>query len=53
MLSRWPAIVVAVLMFVIGTEIRVRSEDELLRSRFGAEFEAYAAGVRAYIPFVR
>jgi len=40
-------------LFISGTEIRVRCEDGLLGSRFGAEFEAYREAVPAYIPFVR
>ena len=40
-------------IFIIGTEMRVRGEDSLLRSRFGASFEKYRDSVRAYIPFVR
>ena len=53
MLTRWDWAVAAVALFVAGTEIRVRSEDRLLASRFGAEFEAYRAQVRAYIPYLR
>ena len=42
------------LMFIImGTEIRVRMEDELLASRFGAQFDEYKASTPAYIPLVR
>jgi len=40
-------------VFLAGTEIRVRTEDALLASRFPQEFEAYRRSVRAYIPFVR
>ncbi len=47
----WIAISLA--LFIAGTEIRVRAEDRLLASRFGAEFDAYRKSVRAYIPFVR
>ena len=38
---------------VAGTEIRVRTEDRLLETRFGNEFQRYRRQVRAYIPFVR
>jgi protein-S-isoprenylcysteine O-methyltransferase Ste14 len=47
----WAA--VSVVLFVIGTEIRVRTEDGLLRGRFGAAFEEYRRSVKAYIPYVR
>lgn len=40
-------------LYVAGTEIRVRTEDRLLESRFGDEFRRYRQRVRAYIPFVR
>jgi protein-S-isoprenylcysteine O-methyltransferase Ste14 len=47
----WIAITLA--LYIIGTEIRVHTEDGLLASRFPQEFEAYRAKVPAYIPFVR
>ncbi len=53
LLSWWPAVLAAVAFFVAGTEIRVRSEEKLLRERFGAEFDAYAARVPAYVPLLR
>jgi protein-S-isoprenylcysteine O-methyltransferase Ste14 len=45
--------IIALALFVAGTEVRVRTEDRLLRSRFPVEFAAYRANVPAYIPFVR
>lgn len=48
---RWAAMSLA--LFVAGTEIRVRTEDKLLASRFGAEFEEYRKKVPAYVPYVR
>jgi protein-S-isoprenylcysteine O-methyltransferase Ste14 len=48
-----PLLFVAILVFVIGTEIRVRIEDRLLASFFGERFQAYRQSVPAYIPFVR
>jgi protein-S-isoprenylcysteine O-methyltransferase Ste14 len=53
MLSWWWAILIGLALFILGTEIRVRVEDSLLRSRFGAEFESYASHVPAYLPFLR
>jgi protein-S-isoprenylcysteine O-methyltransferase Ste14 len=47
----WAA--VSVMMFLIGTEIRVHTEDALLRSRFGESFDQYRRSVKAYIPYVR
>jgi protein-S-isoprenylcysteine O-methyltransferase Ste14 len=40
----------AVGLFVVGTLIRVRVEERLLREAFGSEFEAYARNVPALIP---
>jgi protein-S-isoprenylcysteine O-methyltransferase Ste14 len=51
--ARWPWLLAALAMFVVGTEIRVRTEDRLLASRFGAEFAEYKKKVPAYLPFVR
>ena len=52
-LSRWEWGAVAVALFIVGTEIRVHSEEKLLAGRFGAEFHRYRGVVPAYIPFVR
>jgi len=52
-LTPWQWIAISVAIFISGTEIRVRCEDRLLGSRFGAEFAAYRDAVPAYIPFVR
>jgi protein-S-isoprenylcysteine O-methyltransferase Ste14 len=43
----------ALVIFILGTEIRVRVEDSLLASRFGEQFAAYKNRVSAYIPFLR
>ena len=53
LLAPWWTIGAAIVPFVLGTEIRVRTEDRLLRARFGEEFETYARRVSAYVPFVR
>jgi protein-S-isoprenylcysteine O-methyltransferase Ste14 len=52
-MTRWEVLMVALAIFIIGTEIRVRAEDGLLESRFGETFRAYRSAVPAYIPFVR
>jgi protein-S-isoprenylcysteine O-methyltransferase Ste14 len=49
-LPGWP---VGLLLLLIGTEIRIRIEDGLLRSRFGEQFDAWKRQVPAYIPFIR
>ena len=45
-----PAVPFALLVFLIGTVIRVRSEEKLLRETFGAEFDEYSRRVRGFIP---
>lgn len=52
MITPWPLFVASLVLFVIGTEIRVRTEETLLAERFGEEFTAYKKSVRAYIPFI-
>jgi protein-S-isoprenylcysteine O-methyltransferase Ste14 len=53
LLTPWQWILISLAVFICGTEIRVHSEERLLASRFGEQFEAYRKGVPAYIPFVR
>ena len=49
-ISHWAALLVALVIFFIGTTIRVRSEERLLREAFGEQFENYARSVRAIVP---
>jgi len=53
LLTWWPLLLLAIALFIAGTEIRVDAEDGLLRARFGKEFEDYRRSVPAYLPFVR
>lgn len=48
--AKWVPLVLAIVLFIVGTWIRIRSEERLLRHAFGAEFEAYARKVPALIP---
>ncbi len=48
--EHWIATIPAVIIFTIGLVIRVRVEEKLLRSVFGAEFDDYAKRVPAVIP---
>jgi protein-S-isoprenylcysteine O-methyltransferase Ste14 len=50
--SHWIGLSIAIVVFGIGTFIRVRSEEKLLREAFGAEFDEYARRVPAVIPFI-
>jgi protein-S-isoprenylcysteine O-methyltransferase Ste14 len=49
-LPGWP---IAIVLFIIGTEIRVRVEDGLLRARFGQRFVEWQKAKAAYVPFIR
>jgi protein-S-isoprenylcysteine O-methyltransferase Ste14 len=51
--SRWPAILLALAFFAVGTGIRVRSEQRLLKDAFGEAYERYAREVPAVLPFLR
>lgn len=49
-LEHWIALIIAVVIFGVGLVIRIRSEEKLLRSAFGEQFEDYARRVPAVIP---
>ncbi len=51
--TAWQWMPLALAVFLLGTEIRVRCEDRLLASRFADQFREYQRSVPAYIPFVR
>ena len=51
-ISHWIGLLIAIVVFAVGTAIRVRSEEKLLREAFGEEFEAYARKVPAVMPFL-
>jgi protein-S-isoprenylcysteine O-methyltransferase Ste14 len=48
-----PLFLLALVVFLIGTEIRVRIEDKLLASQFGEKFQQYQRSVPAYIPLIK
>lgn len=51
--ARWTVVILSAVIFIIGTEIRISAEEELLEKRFGDSFRQYRSRVRAYIPLVR
>jgi protein-S-isoprenylcysteine O-methyltransferase Ste14 len=51
-ISHWIGLIIGVMVFVIGTAVRVHSEEKLLREMFGEQFEAYARKVPAVVPFL-
>jgi protein-S-isoprenylcysteine O-methyltransferase Ste14 len=53
LLTPWQWALLSLALFVAGTEIRVATEDGLLASRFGNDFEEYRKRVKAYVPGVR
>jgi protein-S-isoprenylcysteine O-methyltransferase Ste14 len=52
-LTPWQWCAASLALFLAGTEIRVRTEDRLLASRFPDAFREYRRSVPAYLPFVR
>jgi protein-S-isoprenylcysteine O-methyltransferase Ste14 len=51
-ISHWLGLLIAIVVFAVGTAIRVHSEEKLLREAFGQEFENYARKVPAVVPFL-
>lgn len=49
-LSYWLTFLLALAIFLLGTTIRVRTEEKLLRQAFGAQFDAYSARVPSLLP---
>jgi protein-S-isoprenylcysteine O-methyltransferase Ste14 len=52
-IAPWWLFAPALILFLVGTEIRVRIEDSLLESQFGQEFLTYRSRVPAYVPWIR
>ena len=52
-IAPWPLFLGSLILFVAGTEIRVRMEEKLLAAQFGEEFQEYKRAVTAYVPFLR
>ena len=48
--GHWLGLVIASIVYCLGTVMRIRSEEKLLREQFGSEYEEYARGVPAFIP---
>jgi protein-S-isoprenylcysteine O-methyltransferase Ste14 len=49
----WPLLIAGILFYFIGTEIRIRAEEQLLCARFGEEYIQYRRTTRAYVPLIR
>lgn len=50
--ASYPLLLASILVYLAGTEIRVRVEDGLLAARFGDAFRKYRSATRRYVPFV-
>ncbi|MBZ5700975.1 MAG: isoprenylcysteine carboxylmethyltransferase family protein [Acidobacteriia bacterium] len=50
--GHWLGLLLGCVLFLVGTIWRVRLEEQLLRARFGPQFEHYRAKVPALIPGV-
>jgi protein-S-isoprenylcysteine O-methyltransferase Ste14 len=48
--TTWWALCAAIVIFLLGNEIRIRAEERLLREAFGAQFNDYARRVPAFFP---
>jgi protein-S-isoprenylcysteine O-methyltransferase Ste14 len=48
----WALLALAIVLFAVGTYVRVRVEERLLRGAFGVRFEEYARRVWVLIPGV-
>jgi protein-S-isoprenylcysteine O-methyltransferase Ste14 len=49
-LGHYRGLILAVPLYWIGTILRIREEERLLRDRFGAAYDAYAARVKRFLP---
>jgi protein-S-isoprenylcysteine O-methyltransferase Ste14 len=48
--TTWWLLLLAVAVFLIGNQIRIRAEENLLRETFGSQFDDYARRVPAFFP---
>lgn len=49
-MSHWIGLLAGLVLISVGTAIRVRAEEKLLRDQFGAEYEEYARRVPGIVP---
>ena len=50
--SHWIGLLAGLIIFSIGTIIRIRSEEKLLRETFGTQWDEYSRRVSALVPLV-
>lgn len=51
--GHWAQLLIAVPIYCVGTIIRIREEEKLLRAQFGEDHARYVRAVPAFIPFIR
>jgi protein-S-isoprenylcysteine O-methyltransferase Ste14 len=52
-ISRWWAIIAGLAIFLVGTAVRVRIEERLLRGEFGEQYDTYTKRVPSVLPLMR
>jgi len=52
-LATWMGLLAGALVYGVGTAVRIRSEEAVLRATFGNAYDAYAARVPAVVPRLR
>lgn len=50
-ISHWVGLIAGVALYSLGTVIRMRSEENLLREQFGEAYDAYARRTPPLLPF--
>ena len=48
--GHWLGLIIASFVYYLGTMMRIKSEEKLLRGQFGSEYDDYAREVPAFIP---
>ena len=49
--GHWLGLIIASVVYYLGTMMRIRSEEKLLHEQFGSQYDEYAREVPAFIPF--
>ena len=52
LIAGWYLLPAGIVLFLVGTAIRIRVEDSLLEGRFAGEFQQYRRSVKGFIPFI-
>ena len=52
-LATWWSLLLAIILFSVGNQIRIHAEEKLLRNAFGQKFDEYASNVPAFLPRIK